>query len=60
MVGDDWSWDIAPTAGLGMAAFWVADPAAVPPDPGVRLAGQGDLLAVRALLDATGDQTPSC
>lgn len=44
MVGDDWGWDIVPTANLGLASFWVADRGATPPDRDVRLVGQGDLI----------------
>lgn len=51
MVGDDWGWDIVPATELGLAAFWVADPAAEPPDRESPLVGQGHLTDLLAWLD---------
>ena len=42
LVGDDWEGDIRPAQSIGMAAYWIAAPDAVPPaDPPP--AGQGSL-----------------
>ncbi|MGE5236007.1 MAG: HAD family hydrolase [Acidobacteriota bacterium] len=43
MVGDDWGWDIEPTVTMGMAAYWIADPAAPRPRPELAVLGQGRL-----------------
>ena len=43
MAGDDWGWDIVPTAGLGLSAWWVAPPGAEPPQSLPGLAGCGTL-----------------
>ena len=47
MAGDDWGWDIAPAAALGMAAFWVTGSDAEVPEPTAALVGQGDLVRLR-------------
>jgi HAD superfamily hydrolase (TIGR01549 family) len=43
MVGDNWEWDIAPAASVGMAVYWIAEPDQVPPDDDVSPVGQGTL-----------------
>lgn len=68
MVGDNWEWDIAQAASIGIPVYWIAGPddapPSLPPHRGV-LAGQGtlaDLLAwVKAgnpMLGPVSDQVP--
>jgi FMN phosphatase YigB (HAD superfamily) len=54
MVGDDWALDVEPACRMGMAAFWVADPAAPRPRADVALVGQGGLGALLPLLEHNG------
>jgi len=43
MVGDHWSWDIAPAASLGIHTFWISNGADQPPEPGIDIVGHGSL-----------------
>lgn len=43
MVGDNWRWDVANSMRVGMAAWWIADPARPRPDPELAILGQGPL-----------------
>ena len=42
MVGNDWEQDIQPTAGQGIAAYWINDGKTAPPDPNL-IVGHGTL-----------------
>lgn len=43
MVGDNWEWDIAQPASIGISAYWIAEPDEEPPADGVTPVGQGSL-----------------
>jgi len=43
MVGDNWLWDVVHSTAAGMAAWWIAPPEAVAPDPDLEILGQGSL-----------------
>ncbi len=43
MVGDNWQWDVAHSAEVGMAAWWIADRSMNRPDPDLPILGQGPL-----------------
>jgi FMN phosphatase YigB (HAD superfamily) len=44
MVGDNWEWDIAPPASIGIPTYWVADPDETPPANNASPVGQGTLI----------------
>jgi FMN phosphatase YigB (HAD superfamily) len=43
MIGDNWEWDIAPPASIGIPTYWVADPDETPPANNASPVGQGML-----------------
>jgi FMN phosphatase YigB (HAD superfamily) len=43
MVGDNWRWDVANPASIGMAVWWIAETDAPRPDVSMPLLGQGPL-----------------
>ena len=43
MVGDNWEWDVATPASVGVRAYWIAEPDEEPPAGGVTPVGQGML-----------------
>ena len=43
MIGDNWEWDIAPAASMGIPTYWIAEPDQSPPASEVSPVGQGTL-----------------
>jgi FMN phosphatase YigB (HAD superfamily) len=43
MVGDNWNWDVACAAEVGIPGYWVADADAQPPSTGIPIVAQGTL-----------------
>jgi FMN phosphatase YigB (HAD superfamily) len=54
MVGDNWEWDIAQAASVGIPVYWIAEPDEVPPEGDVPLVGQGTLADLWDWVEAGG------
>ncbi len=52
MVGDNWEWDVANAASVGIPAYWIAEPGAAPPADDVTPVGQGALADLWELVKA--------
>ncbi|MCP4899143.1 MAG: HAD family hydrolase [bacterium] len=53
MVGDNWGWDVAQPAAVGIASYWIADPTARPEDDYVTPLGVGSLADFEAWIRTT-------
>ncbi|OQY23990.1 MAG: hypothetical protein B6I35_02510 [Anaerolineaceae bacterium 4572_32.2] len=56
MVGDNWAWDVAMPASVGIPAYWIADPGEAPPEGDVSPVGQGTLADLWMWLDGAGER----
>jgi FMN phosphatase YigB (HAD superfamily) len=54
MVGDNWDWDVAQPASVGIAAYWIAEPDEAPPADDVTPVGQGTLADFWAWVESGG------
>jgi len=54
MVGDNWEWDVANAALVGIPAYWIAEPGEAPPADDVTPVGQGTLTDLWKMVKSEG------